>query len=482
MLTNLDFLNVGAKWPPESEIQRLLRYEENRKLFENEHADVYAAAFKRIERVIGNFEQVVSYATVVNFQKKISVKTADFLWIEPPKIKAGDDDSPEQLALQEIIDRSDLYNTGYMNTLDVSRYGDGLLLVYKEGTSGRIDVTQPNIWFKVVNPLNIQRAIYHVLATAIGKKGEKRTLSVQIHSRGSYEERTYSLIEGVGQGKTGEHLGPFTSNIVQTGLSDFAVIQIPNIITSDRIYGIDDYNDVDSIISEILVRLSQISKVLDKHADPSVQGPLSSLEKDPATGQWKLKLGNFFARADKEDPPVEYVVWDGQLDAAFKQVEKLIELLAVISEMGTAVFGNAENTGVAASGTALRLRYVSLLAKIKRVSLRYTPALVQALKLCSELGGTPLTKAAINVVWQDGLPNDEKERAEIAKVRTGDKPTMSQHEAIMYLDGKSNKQADQSYEQILEEEAAAAPAPAAGSFPDNEPDDIDEPEDIPEEE
>jgi hypothetical protein len=172
------------------------------------------------------------------------------------------------------------------------------------------------------------------------------------------------------------------------------------------------------------------------------------------------------------------------LDAAFKQVEKLIELLAVISEMGTAVFGNAENTGVAASGTALRLRYVSLLAKIKRVSLRYTPALVRALKLCSELGGVVLTKAAINVVWQDGLPNDEKERAEIADIRTGKKATMSQHEAIMYLDGKSAKQADQTYEQILEEEAAAAPAPAVGGFPDNEPDDIEDetPEDVPEEE
>jgi hypothetical protein len=481
MLTNLEFLNVGAKWPPETELQRLLRYEANRRLFENEHADVYAESFKRIERVIGNFNQVVSYATVVNFQKKISLKTADFLWIEPPKIKAGEDESPEQLAVQAIIDRSDLYNTGYMNTLDVSRFGDGLLLVYKEGEAGRIDVTQPNIWFKVVDPLNIQRPLYHVLATASGKKGEKRTLHVQIHSRGSYEERQYPLVEGVGQGKTGEHLGQFVTKTVQTGLSDFAVIQIPNVITSDRCYGIDDYSDVDSLVSEILIRLSQISKVLDKHADPSVQGPLAALEKDPVTGQWKLKLGNYFARADKEDPPVEYVTWDGQLGSAFTQVERLINLLAVVSEMGTAVFGNAENTGVAASGTALRLRYVSLLAKIKRVSLRYTPALVKALKLCSELGGVKLTAANINVVWQDGLPNDEKERAEIADIRTGKKPTMSQKEAIMYLDGKTDAQAQASYEQILEEEAAASPAPATGSFPDNDPDLIDEPEDIPEE-
>lgn len=472
MLTNLDFLSIGEKWPPVTETARLEQYEKNRQLFEGRHDEVYKAAFKRIERVIGNFQEVISYSTVINFQKKISLKTADFLWLEPPKIKAGADDSAEQQALKDISDRSDLNNTGYSNTLDVSRYGDGLLLIYKDGDRGRIDVTQPSGWILVVDEGNVKRVINHVLFSISGEK-DQRKLTVQIHYRGYFETRVHRLVGGSFNSNVGEYIGPMLEQRQEpTGLSDFAIVQIPNVMTSERCYGLDDYMDVDSIVSEILVRVAQISKVLDKHADPSVQGPQSALERDPVTGLYRIKLGNYFSRDDKEDPTVEYVTWDGQLEAAFRQLSTLINFLGVISEMGSAVFDNGEKPGAMASGTALRLRYVSLLAKIKRVSLRYTPALIKAIKLCSELGGLNLTKSDISVVWQDGLPNDEKERADIASVRTGAKPTWSQKEAIMYLDDKTEEQAQETYEQILEEEAARAPAPLGGSF--DEPDNTDE--------
>ena len=53
-------------------------------------------------------------------------------------------------------------------------------------------------------------------------------------------------------------------------------------LTSDRVYGIDDYTDLDSIVSEIEVRISQISKILDKHAEPSMQGPETALQLNPS--------------------------------------------------------------------------------------------------------------------------------------------------------------------------------------------------------
>lgn len=55
MLTSLDFLKAGEQWPPRSEKYRLDRYQDNRALFEDDHAEVYKEQFKRIERVIGNF-------------------------------------------------------------------------------------------------------------------------------------------------------------------------------------------------------------------------------------------------------------------------------------------------------------------------------------------------------------------------------------------------------------------------------------------
>jgi hypothetical protein len=194
---------------------------------------------------------------------------------------------------------------------------------------------------------------------------------------------------------------------------------------------------------------------------------MSALEKDPATGDWRLKMGNYIVRNDIQDPEVGYVTWDGQLTASFTQLEKLINMLAVMSEMGTVLFDNAENTGNAASGTALKLRYMPMLAKVKRLCVRYTPALVKAIKLCSQLGGNDivdLTDADVSITWQDGLPNDERERAEIAEIRTGAKPTMSQKDAIMYLDEVGVDQAQLKYDNILEEEAMSMPT-QLGGFP-----------------
>ena len=78
MLTDLSFLAPGQQWPPQSELQRLMDYEKNRQLFENEHASVYAEPLSRIRRVIGNFEDVIDFTVVVNYQKLITLKLADY--------------------------------------------------------------------------------------------------------------------------------------------------------------------------------------------------------------------------------------------------------------------------------------------------------------------------------------------------------------------------------------------------------------------
>ena len=65
MLTDLDWLDTGKPFPPECAKNRLLRYREHRELFEDKHENVYREQFRRIERVIGNFSEIISYATIV---------------------------------------------------------------------------------------------------------------------------------------------------------------------------------------------------------------------------------------------------------------------------------------------------------------------------------------------------------------------------------------------------------------------------------
>jgi hypothetical protein len=435
-------------------------YEKNKQLFENGHTEVYREDLKRIDRVIGNFDQVISFPVIFNFQKRVSLKIADLLFGEPPQITAGDKGSKQQTTIEWIEENSDLQNTAFDVSIDVSRYGDGLLYVRDMGENkgGKIDLSQPSIWFPVVSPDNVREYLYHVLAwkyTADEYGQKKDYLKIQIHDKGQYIERTHSL--------DGGYIGKPTTQdqIIKTGIDDFAIIPIHNIITSDRATGLDDYSDIDSIIAELIVRVGQVAKILDKHADPSMSGPASALEKDPQTGEYRILAGNYFQQYSKEDAEVKYITWDGQLSASFTMIEKLINMLYTISEMGSALFGDLTNTtGQIPSGSALKRLLISPLAKVNRIRMRFDPALKKAITLCSQLGGegiTDLSKETISISWQDGLPTDEKELTEILQSRTAQKATISQKTAIMRLDGLGEEAAEEELAAILDDEAQASP-------------------------
>ena len=119
MLTSLDFLKAGEQWPPRSEKYRLDRYQDNRAL-----AEVYKEQFKRIERVIGNFSQVVSYAVLFNYQKLISLKIADLVFGEPPKITVADEKI--QKVVDEILVEQEVLNAAYEAAIDALNGFDNL--------------------------------------------------------------------------------------------------------------------------------------------------------------------------------------------------------------------------------------------------------------------------------------------------------------------------------------------------------------------
>jgi hypothetical protein len=477
MLTNLDWLEKGAEWPPPSEVDRLTMYDKNRQLFENEHADVYKEDLKRIERVIGNFQEVVSYPVILNFQKLMSLKIADLLVGEPPIITAGDYDSAEDEAVKQIKLNSDLVNTIYESCIDISRYGDGLFYVRQEDGKGIIDVTQPPIWFPVVNPENIKQITYHVLAweyELIDGDKKSRRVNVQIHSKGSYEKRVLQLTSSENTAAIRPVIGGLVEEpqTITTGLDDFAIIQVSNVITSDRVTGLDDYTDIDSVVSELLVRVGQVARILDKHASPSVQGPQTALEKDPATGEWKLKMGNYFPRDSKDDPEVGYITWDGHLAANFTHIEKLVNFLYTLSEMGSALFGDmSANTGQVPSGSALRRLLISPLAKVNRIRMRLDPAIKKAIVLCSQLKGEnviDLSKSDITITWQDGLPGDPVEESDIMAERTAGKATMSQRRALKTYDAMTDEEVEAEMALITEEEEASNPMPPFSILPPEE--------------
>lgn len=411
MITDINFISVGQKWPPESEIDRLTLYDNNKKLFEGKHDQV----FKDWVRLLRE-DQQATLEIILNWPKRLSTLWADLLLGEPSRITAGEENSPEQVALERIINDNQFFNTAYEVVLDVSRFGTGLFKIRYDGRA-IIEGQQPMVWFPVVKPDNVKEIVAHVLAWTwdeeqSGLFGTKKIqhLKAEIHEKGKITTVEYIV-------RDGKITQEISRDELSTGIDDFLIVPVNNLLTTDRVTGLDDYSDLDSITQELEVRFAQISRILDKHADPNMYGPDTALETDPATGKTTFRAGGkYFPVGEGEQPP-GYVTWDGQLTAAFNEIDYLMKQFYTLSETSVAAFGQLD-AGLAQSGSALRRLMLAPLAKVNRIRMRFDPAIKKVLKLASELevaqgmnGAVKLEN--INIAWNDGLPDDDLEQTQI---------------------------------------------------------------------
>ena len=478
MLYNLDWLAPGESFPPPVEVPRICRYKQNARLFDGDHfadpqfrsrspldrydepVNLYLKCAERISKVVGNFEDIISFPVLLNYQRLMTLKTADLVCGEYPSITGAN--AEENAAIKEARDLTEFDAKLYATVIDISRYGDAIWRIYKN-EEGYNDFTcwDPCEWFPVVAQDGTLRIKHHCLCWRVNISEDQLNpiweLHVQIHCTdkkfiGGYEHRWYSMDAGGNQ--IGKLLG---TEIVKTGLDRCAVFNLRSFMTSNSVYGYDDYMPLDSVLSEIMVRVGQISCILDKHADPNITGPTSMLSLNPDTGEYYLETGKFFAVSAGEEHP-EYMTWDGQLTSAFKQLEFLINQLYILSEMGSALVGGSSEGGGgrAISGTAFRFQMASPLAKVRRTANALT---VPVRKLFSSLSATTdipdaIPYSHISVFWSDGLPDDPRENVEIAKLASGEERMMPLEIAIMEYFGRSNEEARE-WIDMLQQEAQA---------------------------
>lgn len=408
MLTDLSFLSIGGRFPPIKELERLSRYEANKKLFEGAHEQV----FRDWIRILRQDQSAVLHL-VFNFHRRLSTLWADLLFGNPPIFMPMEEDEAQKFTLERILVENNFINTAYEVALDVSRYGTGIFKVRYDGRA-IIEGQPPSFWFPVVNPLNRKEIVAHVLAwhtentldTIWGKKNVQRVVA-EIHEKGRI-----TILQSEGENY---QIGKITSKeVIETGIDDFLVVPVHNISTTDGIYGLDDYADIDPIVQEIEVRMAQISRILDKHADPNMYGPATALEIDPSTGQYVVRGGGQYFPLDSGDEPPGYITWNGQLEAAFRQIDYLLDQLFAVSETVPRVFGLDKSA--ITSTLALKTSMMSVLSKVQRLRLRFDPAIKKVLTLASQLEAQngrqgSVVVPSVNIIWKDGFPRDEREQA-----------------------------------------------------------------------
>lgn len=389
-LTDLGFLEKGADWTPKSEKDRLDMYERNKDLFESKHDEVFTDLNKLLKE-----DQDKALDLILNWPKRLSTLWADLLAGDPPTFTVGKKESPLQLQLDAIVQRNQFATLVYDIALDISRYGDGVFKIGLAEGKAVIRGQSPSYWFPVVTLSDIREIQYQVLAWPFeetiknfwGKDEKIKFIKVEIHERGRI---THKVLELGKNGKIEKERDPmeFFDDIPaieeDTRVDEFLVQQAPGLRPIDRLYGLNDYKDAEGIVKEMEKRLSQISRILDKHSDPTMYGPSAFLVIDRKTGEKRFLGTGKYIPVDDDATPPGYVVWDGQLSEAFNQLEELKQQFWLVTETSPAAFGQVD-VGIATSGTALRRLMQAPLAKARRLRMRIDPVAKKVLQTAAKL-------------------------------------------------------------------------------------------------
>lgn len=420
MLYGLEWLDNETQFPPECENDRLIAYKWYAGLFD---INPFEAFGNYGNRLIANFDEYFRLPLLLGYQRLCTIKLADMVLGAPPSITVNDNDELTD-RISDLRDQTDFDNKLYQALIDYSRYGVTVFRLFDDDetpgeSKGNFAVWDPSEWFPVLRKDGTRRIKEHVLAWRVNfgtSTNQDWYLEIQRHpvEGGHYYEERYAM-DGTGSTVTRK----LVSKEVNTNGAPCLVQYAANLPSTTNIYGTSDYKIINELVFKATERMRQILHILDKHADPSMTGPTTMLTQNEQTGELEFKASKFYAVSPGEEHP-EYMTWDGQLTAAFTALEQLLNQIFVMSEMGEALMGNSKASGQAISGTAMRYKMIAPLEKARRVANALT---LPIKKLISGLlfieDKTEMRFQDINVTWEDSLPKDPRENAELTRLQTG---------------------------------------------------------------
>ncbi len=468
----------GEFFPHPSHESRIERYKDNKRLYMGDHLGV----FKKHRSKLSTSQKELLYVSI-NLASIISKKSADFLFGESLAVSAGKgDNSKEQIALDRLTENNDMNIKNYESALSNSYRGDSFYKV-RVGQEFGGELPPEMDEYKVI--IEQQNAEYVFPETVVGDENKIRAyhvavpqrmddteepmesewyLHIESHYAGKVEYSKFRLfpikvsVEGeILQWKIGYEIVS-AREAYATGVSIPLVIHVPNYALDDSWRGIDDITEHRSILDEINNRISQISDILDKHADAPIAVPVGTLRED-ANGNviYNVAQEKVFEIAGKDDVIPQYITNKNPLiSEAFKELEMLIDLLFTVSEIPSVALGRNDSGTSGSSGLSIKWRMNSLLSKINRKRQYYEKGLKRVYLVAQQLEnavGIDSYKVTVpKLKFKTGLPKDEMEQANIMAIRTGGKATLSQKSAMAQLDDLTEEQVEAELERMEEEE------------------------------
>lgn len=431
--------------------------------------------YARLRYIVGNFGGLMSRVL------------ADMLFGETPTISV--DNKTNQEFVDALFEENQLLSQLYESELANSRRGDACFKLrigprnpaIPESTGVIIEEFPASNYFPVLAQDMPRNTPSQDVIAVVFKRADKTYLHKEIHTPGLIQNEVWRYSEDEKKLISRENPEEFGfKESEKTGVSRSLVFHIPNVRDGSSYFGTSDYVDLGPLMFALNNRLTSVDNILDKHSDPILAVPPGVLDEDGKVK--KEALGMF--EVDNETPGFnkpEYIVWNANLESAFSQIDKLIEMLFLFSEVSpSSAAMDTKSGGMAESGRALKFKLLATIRKKNRKQRYYDQFLKDLVETAMELSifhkvkaGDVLPKNAERpkVKWPDGVLNDEIEQTELAGQRI-DQGTLSRADAIARLDSVTPNEAQKKVKEIDEEAGPKLEVPANNiSGGDNQPND-----------
>lgn len=447
---------------------RIAQYELYTKIFLGEHFDAFASISKDFNKDYKHLQYITA-----NFGGLLSKVSADMLFEEFPQFslpKEGDKDF-----FSEMFSKNHLEIQFYESGLEQSYNADVVFRIRAEAGQLIIEDINPAYWFPEINENNVRAEPFaHNLKWKVklkdGNGKDIEAVFIERHTKGKIEYKLYQL-DGDSLGgelEVGAYIKqpdgtPYPSE-VNTKVNDFLIIHIPNFRTNSKFFAISDYKDLISLMFAVNNRFTAVDTILNKHGEPILAVPQGVLDDNGKVNRKKFGVIEVDNTQSNGMLPT-YIVWDAKLESAFSEIDKLVDLMLLMSDTSKSLFGLDEG-GVAESGRALKYKLLRTIAKKHRKELYYDVNIKRLTLVAQEfakannlkvkdrtLQGKPVEPV---ITWQDGVINDALEQLEIEEKKL-DLGLTTKAESIATIDGIEEDEALEKLKKIQKEKADEAP-------------------------
>ena len=478
--TQITFNGVTDRdWPPYVDGDRLQRYDEYTALIENRPQDVFAD-------LQPSSEQRSKVALALALPELLASVWADSVWSDPPTIELPTDAVQGQW--DEIDQANDFTEIGaWESVFGAAGWGQSILYLRRDeertdrfDTDVVIEEIRPEIFFPILKTGNA-RIIEAVVLAWEENRGDPdgRDDLWQVRERHELLDGQYVITLEERKTQSGLSTEPFrrVSTEEPAGVSFLPFVDLHAKRWRGRYWGVSELSRVMTLIDEIDNSLSNIAEVLEYHGKPMLQVPASVMYPGTVVGSTAggamVYGGSYLVKgADKtigirrpeEADIARYITFDGQLDPALQEIDRLVELALMTSEVPRSYFGLGPEVSAAPSGVSLKLQLQNYLKKAARwqrnESQRLRTLIPMALAL--QNGTDPTVQPIPEIMHGSPLPADDEQQVRIVEAAVTAK-LMSRESGVRvmkrlgYIDDVEDELA--AIDQDREDSIAALPAP-----------------------